>query len=82
MNYYSTSILVLVSFYVLLLIIVFFFQRSLLYHPNVDNYLKDQNLNSPTEIENDPDGKNDVLTPDNQEKSDKSEILVLDQMIE
>ena len=51
MNYYSTSILVLVSFYVLLLIIVFFFQRSLLYHPNVDNYLKDQNLNSPTEIE-------------------------------
>ena len=37
---------------------------------------------SAVEIENDPDGKNDVLTPDNQEKSDKSEILVLDQMIE
>ena len=26
--------------------------------------------------------KNDVLTPNNQAKSDKSEILVLDQMIE
>ena len=38
--------------------------------------------NSAIEIESDPDGKNDVLTPDNQEKSDKSEILVLDQMIE
>ena len=60
MNYYSTSILVLVSFYVLLLIIVFFFQRSLLYHPNVDNYLKDQYLNEPTEIE-----KVNIITNDN-----------------
>ena len=34
------------------------------------------------EIKNDPVDKNAVLTPNNQEKSDKSEILVLDQMIE
>ena len=33
------------------------------------------------EIKNDPAGKDDVLTPNYQEKSDKSEILVLDQMI-
>ena len=37
---------------------------------------------SAIEIKNDPVGKDDVLTPNNQEKSDKSEILVLDQMIE
>ena len=37
---------------------------------------------STIEIKNDPAGKNDVLTPNKQEKSDKSEILVLDQMIE
>ena len=37
---------------------------------------------STIEIKNDPAGKNDVFTPNNQEKSDKSEILVLDQMIE
>ena len=34
------------------------------------------------EIKNDPADKDDVLTPNYQEKSDKSEILVLDQMIE
>ena len=34
------------------------------------------------EIKNDSSGKNDVLTLNNQAKSDKSEILVLDQMIE
>jgi hypothetical protein len=34
------------------------------------------------EIKNDLAGKDDVLTPNYQEKSDKSEILVLDQMIE
>ena len=33
-------------------------------------------------IKNDLAGKDDVLTPNYQEKSDKSEILVLDQMIE
>ena len=33
-------------------------------------------------IKNDPAGKDDVLTLNNQEKSDKSEVLVLDQMIE
>ena len=37
---------------------------------------------SAIEIKNDPVGKDDVLTPTNQEKSDKSDILVLDQMIE
>ena len=51
MNFYTASILVLVSFYVLVLIVVFFFQGNLLYHPSVDNYLKDQVVNEPTEIE-------------------------------
>jgi len=51
MNFYTTSVLALVSFYLLLLIIVFFFQRNLLYHPSVDNYLKSQVANEPTEIE-------------------------------
>ena len=37
---------------------------------------------STIEIKNDPAGKDDILTPNDQEKSDKSEILVLDQMIE
>ena len=51
MNYFTTIILVIVFFYVLLLTLVFFFQRNLLYHPSVDNYLKDQAENEPTEIE-------------------------------
>ena len=51
MNYFTTIILTLVSFYVLLLAIMFFFQRSFLYHPSTDNYLKDQGLNEPFEIE-------------------------------
>ena len=51
MNFYTTSILALVSFYLLLLIFMFFFQRNLLYHPSVDNYLKDQVASEPTEIE-------------------------------
>ena len=51
MNFYTASILALVSFYVLVLIVVFFFQGNLLYHPSVDNYLKDQVVNEPTEIE-------------------------------
>ena len=37
---------------------------------------------STIEIKNDPTGKDDVLTPNNQVKSNKSEILVLDQMIQ
>jgi len=51
MNYFTTIVLALVSFYVLLLTIVFSFQRNLLYHPSVDNYLKDEVTNEPTEIE-------------------------------
>ena len=51
MNFYTTSILALVFFYILLLIVVFFFQRNLLYHPSVDNYLKDQAVIEPSEIE-------------------------------
>ena len=51
MNFYITSILALVFFYILLSIVVFFFQRNLLYHPSVDNYLKDQVVIEPTEIE-------------------------------
>ena len=37
---------------------------------------------STIEIKNDSSDKNDVLTLNNQAKSDKSEILVLDRMIE
>ena len=37
---------------------------------------------SAIEIKNDSSDKNDVLTLNNQAKSDKSEILVLDRMIE
>ena len=52
MNFFTTSIIALVCFYALLVIMVFFFQRNLLYHPSIDNYLKDdQNNNRPTEIE-------------------------------
>ena len=38
--------------------------------------------NRTIEIKNDSSDKNDVSTLNNQAKSDKSEILVLDQMIE
>ena len=42
MNYFTTILLGLVSFYVLLLTIVFFFQRNLLYHPTENNYFGDK----------------------------------------
>ena len=51
MNFYTTSIIAIILFYILLVIIVFFFQRNLLYHPSVDNYLKDNLDTEPTEIE-------------------------------
>ena len=51
MNFYTTGILALISFYILLLVVVFFFQRNLLYHPSVNNYLKNQTLSEPAEIE-------------------------------
>jgi len=51
MNFYITSILAMVSFYILLLIVVFFFQRNLLYHPSIDSYLKDQTETEPAGIE-------------------------------
>ena len=60
MNYFTIIITTLVSFYVLLLAIVFFFQRSFLYHPSIDNYLKDHVINEPSEIE-----KVKITTDDN-----------------
>ena len=51
MNYFTSIILFLVSFYILLLSLVFIFQRSLLYHPSVDNYLKAETAKEPSEIE-------------------------------
>ena len=51
MNFYTTSILALVCFYVLLVVVLFFFQGNLLYHPTIDNYLKDQVEREPNEIE-------------------------------
>ena len=59
MNFYTTSLLALILFYILLIVIVFFFQRSLLYHPSVDNYLKDNLGTEPAEIE-----KVKILTED------------------
>ena len=51
MNYFTTIVLVLVSFYILLLTLVFLFQRNLLYHPSVDNYLNNKATNELTGIE-------------------------------
>ena len=51
MNFYSTSIIALILFYILVTSVVFFFQRNLLYHPSINNYLKDNLVNEPTEIE-------------------------------
>ena len=51
MNYFTTILLGILSFYVLLLVVIFFFQGNLLYHPSINSYLKDQALNVPTEIE-------------------------------
>ena len=51
MNFYTTSVLALIFFYILLIIVLFFFQRNLLYHPSVDNYLKDNLGTEPSEIE-------------------------------
>jgi len=51
MNFYITTILALISFYVLLLVLVFFFQGNLLYHPSVNNYVESHSAKEPTEIE-------------------------------
>ena len=51
MNFYVTTALGLILFYILLTVLVFFLQRNLLYHPSVDNYLKDDLAEEPTEIE-------------------------------
>ena len=51
MNFYVTTALGLILFYILLTILVFFLQRNLLYHPSVDNYLKDDLVEEPTEIQ-------------------------------
>ena len=51
MNFYTTTVIALVSFYILALILVFFFQRNLLYHPSINNYIKNEHISEPTEIE-------------------------------
>ena len=48
----------------------------------VNSIFKIEQKNSKTAVKKDSDDKNDILTHNNQVKSDKSEILVLDQMIE
>jgi len=60
MSFYTTSVLALVFFYILLLIAVFFFQGNLLYHPTLDNYIKNQNITEPIGIE-----KVNITTKDN-----------------
>ena len=51
MNFYTSTALALVIFYILLIVIVSFFQRNLLYHPSVNNYLKDNLIKEPIGIE-------------------------------
>jgi len=51
MNFYTASLLALVCFYILLVAVVFFFQGNLLYHPSVNNYIKDQETKEPSGIE-------------------------------
>ena len=48
----------------------------------VDSFSKTKKKKIKTVEKNDSAEKNDILTPNNQAKSDKSEILVLNQMIE
>ena len=48
----------------------------------VDSFSKTKKKKIKTVEKKDSAGKNDILTLNNQAKSDKSEILVLDQMIE
>ncbi len=48
----------------------------------VNSIFKIEQKKSKTAEKKDSDDKNDILTPDNQVKSNSSEILVLDQMIE
>jgi len=48
----------------------------------VDSISKTEKKKIKTAKKKDYAEKNDILTPDNQAKSNKSEILVLDQMIE
>jgi len=48
----------------------------------VDSISKTKKKKIKTVVKKDSAGKNDILTLNNQAKSDKSEILVLDQMIE
>ena len=49
----------------------------------VDNISKIERKRGETiETANDSTNKDDILTPNNQIKSDKSDVLVLDQMIE
>ena len=50
MNFYTTTILALVCFYVLLVVVLFFFQGNLLYHPSVQNYIKDQGPKEPSGV--------------------------------
>ncbi len=48
----------------------------------VNSIFKIEQKNSKTAVKKDSNDKNDILTHDNQVKSNSSEILVLDQMIE
>jgi len=48
----------------------------------VNSIFKIEQKNSKTAVKKDSDDKNDILTHNNQVKSNNSEILVLDQMIE
>ena len=61
MNFYVTTALGLILFYILLTVLVFFLQRNLLYHPSVNNYLKDNDLKKPDGIQ-----KVEITTKDQQ----------------
>ena len=51
MNFFTSSIIALILFYILLIVAVFLFQRNLLYHPSINQYIKDNLVKEPSEIE-------------------------------
>ena len=51
MNYLINTLIALVLIYIFFLFVIFIFQRNLLYHPSVNNYLKDNDLKKPDGIQ-------------------------------
>ena len=80
MNSLITILIIFVIIYFFILISTYVFQRNLLYNPNENNYSGDKLDVSIIKVKIIT--QDDILTLNNQAKPDKSEILVLDRMIE